>query len=520
VLPSSTEVEDVQYAVDVGAANLTASAPTTCSAECQSHDTTVYGAALVPSATLKLSTTTGSIVPELPELEVADKALDMAIPGDTPPTAAIYLARENSPPPVSVELMDPAVGDLLEDGNNLTLHPPWPPPGYIIRYRHMTQALLMSGFIFESTQLMQNAAKNPWPPPFPNMSKVTLVIIFAPGEQSAQLQPTVFKWSALLCYDTYMLTTNASLDMKLNFLLSWRAPYTAWNWCCLAHLCRFLASTDLVTTLWGMLLSSPDTWVFLQCHSARVQIQWTSVVHRYTSSIVVRKYSISNRFIVIFIGEAKVQQHCSCTRVLIAWSVRYHFYLSVSWLFSCPSLEDWSLPYSTRMVFLTSSGKCQREIAGLLGLALIDMKLWNSDLYSWAVCQSIFDGGPDACIFWWIWFAIQRCRSSHGEYHSSTTILQLHDLHQFSGSTNWALEEQHGQVLLPFFPWPSSRFRINQFPARLFVTEHWTIPWEPGDDSPGHYLMENFTSLASHFIQRDFELMQWKFPLLFSCPVI
>jgi hypothetical protein len=145
------------------------------------------------------------------------------------------------------------------------------------------------------------------------------------------------------------------------------------------------------------------------------------------------------------------------------------------------------------------------------------------------------------------------------------TWCRLANLHGSLGSINWTLEEQQGQVILPLLPWPSFRchcvaaypilfwkvptghphedsdgsrgsfvlplaslssenqmlyrLRINQVPAQLFVTKHWAIPWEPGDDSPGHNLMENFTSLTGHFIQRDSEMMPWKNPWLFSYPV-
>ena len=40
------------------------------------------------------------------------------------------------------------------------------------------------------------------------------------------------------------------------------------------------------------------------------------------------------------------------------------------------------------------------------------------------------------------------------------------------------------------------RLTSKLFPAELFVIEHWLIPREPGNDSPGHNLMENFTSLS------------------------
>jgi hypothetical protein len=65
--------------------------PTTCSAECPSHDTSVHVSAPVQTATPKLSTTTGSVVPEHLEPEVANESLDMDAMVDTAPMASICL---------------------------------------------------------------------------------------------------------------------------------------------------------------------------------------------------------------------------------------------------------------------------------------------------------------------------------------------------------------------------------------------------------------------------------------------
>jgi hypothetical protein len=179
VLPPSTEVEDVQDIVDVGAADLAASALTTCSMECPSHDASVYAAVLVLSATPKWSTTTGGVVPELAVPEVTDKALDIAVMGGTQPVAAICLPglpdhntpSFNAPPEYSPTTVSTEIMDLLEGGGNFILPPPWLPPGYVIRCKDVIQALQLEGFILGNAQLMLWAAKNPWPPPFSNMSK-------------------------------------------------------------------------------------------------------------------------------------------------------------------------------------------------------------------------------------------------------------------------------------------------------------------------------------------------------------
>lgn len=80
----------------------------------------------------------------------------------------------------------------------------------------------------------------------------------------------------------------------------------------------------------------------------------------------------------------------------------------------------------------------------------------------------------------------------------------LDSLHCYLGSAIWALQEEYQHVLLEM-SWQSFRYQweaayhikpCSAIQERILI-KYWLLPWEPGDDSPGHNLMENFSSLAT-----------------------
>jgi hypothetical protein len=119
-------------------------------------------------------------------------------------------------------------------------------------------------------------------------------------------------------------------------------------------------------------------------------------------------------------GVAVCESTYSCKKFqgTIAWYPRYHFSLSVSWLFSCPSLGDWLLPCPTRSVFIPRSEICQWEITRLLGLTLFEWKPWSFGLYFWAMDPSA-SACPDIPLYCWLEVAIQRRFALQDEFPSN-----------------------------------------------------------------------------------------------------
>jgi hypothetical protein len=213
------------------------------------------------------------------------------------------------------------------------------------------------------------------------------VIVFAPGVHSAQLQPTVFKWSVPSGYDTHLLISSPGVDVLMDMLLIWRALYSLWTWCYI------------------------DT---LHWFTGEVQEHYTC---EKVLPVAVCKGLISQ---LIMQGSPHYFD-------LMQWSFHHTQLQSAFWfytpgqiIFSRCALVQWKIPWTIRCVSLQFWFHCCHA----------DRKMYNPKTFQWSLscCYlSAFIGGSAVPILLWLQFAI---RDSLGpqEFFSSIKIGKLLDL--------------------------------------------------------------------------------------------
>lgn len=106
--------------------------------------------------------------------------------------------------------------------------------------------------------------------------------------------------------------------------------------------------------------------------------------------------------------------------------------------FCCQQLGDWLRPCSTQRVFLSGSGKFQREAVALLDIALIECKPWIYGVYFWANYLNASACGSGV-LFLCLQFEIQNSLGSPEEFCLSRRLGNLPDL----------------LVMVELKPWPS-----------------------------------------------------------------
>jgi hypothetical protein len=213
------------------------------------------------------------------------------------------------------------------------------------------------------------------------------VIVFAPGVHSAQLQPTVFKWSVPSGYDTHLLISSPGVDVLMDMLLIWRALYSLWTWCYI------------------------DT---LHWFTGEVQEHYTC---EKVLPVAVCKGLISQ---LIMQGSPHYFD-------LMQWSFNHTQLQSAFWfytpgqiIFSRCALVQWKIPWTIRCVSLQFWFHCCHA----------EHKMYNPKTFQWSLscCYlSAFIGGSAVPILLWLQFAI---RDSLGpqEFFSSIKIGKLLDL--------------------------------------------------------------------------------------------